>query len=55
MIGRECDLVVMLWVSCLLCLCSVLYVYVVINYNIKPAVRRLALPTVLEEVFSVMT
>ena len=29
--GRECDLVVTLWVSFDLCLCSVLYVYVVIN------------------------
>ena len=29
MMGRECDLVVTLWVSFLLCLCSVLYVYVV--------------------------
>ena len=29
--GRECDLVVMLWVSFLLCLCSIPYVYVVIN------------------------
>ena len=30
MIGRECDLVVTLWVSYLLCLCSVSYVYVIV-------------------------